>query len=575
MNGPLEVSMTVVLRPPQETATAAPAHGRTVDQTLCAAAYLCEGFAEYVHWFLSGRPGEAWAPCWGVDTVALLRHANLVRHVRGLRDAGLSLLTVAVVAVIVAQIAGSFGVVPSAVTAVAMIVGWACHRHFHRLLQGVWAKVWMGGWKDRLRRARRALALVAAIVFALVLAVPPVLIWVCLSTVFVMMVLAWLVAVAELLWAQGRAGAVLASGVEPCDLVRRRLTPSLEARAASMTSMNVLVYSPERASMPFVGNGFQVRPWRLDVNVQKGATGSTGREEAPKDVDVVELHEFLEQRFSIEVAVEGTASRRLSTGHRLYVDGARMPWGSTLLVGDPPLPSSRVEWQDLVPEIGQSHDVGHQRIYFYLQEIGRQGQIVVAVFVRAYLHGAHLAIEVVPHMLLPIRSDIEAVVTALPKHRLDRLAMAVRGATSNLPALVLDSADRCIRAVRGRRQTRLSQRRLRRAARRRRPHDFGAVISIREGVMEADATRLEHFVVADLARINANLIGRIMACVKKFLDERGVNTEALENSTRRTVNHIQNWNVSNFKAETLGIGNKHVFESQQRDHGDDSGKETA
>jgi hypothetical protein len=329
----------------------------------------------------------------------------------------------------------------------------------------------------------------------------------------------------------------------------------MEDRLSRLAAMNVVVYHAKRLRNPFIGNGFQVRPWRLDLDVTKGMTNSDGTTQVPKDVDIVDLHRFLADQFTIETAVEATASRQLYSGHRLYVDGSRIPWGDALLTGNPPFPRERLDWEEIVEELRRPEDADHRRVYFYLQEIGRHGDVAVAMFVRPHLNGHLLSIEFVPQVILPVDENMEAAVRCVSGNVLDWLSAAVRYATRATPRLMSSSPAQCTGGIRRRLRIRASERRWRLAARRGRLHDFGAVRSVREGVSEHEEESLSRFGMADLETINSHLRTRLLDSIKEYLNRLGIDTNPVDD---RTV-YIQSWTFGDVWAGVASFGNDNDF----------------
>ncbi|MET0492738.1 MAG: hypothetical protein ABW000_06350 [Actinoplanes sp.] len=212
--------------------------------------------------------------------------------------------------------------------------------------------------------------------------------------------------------------------------------------AAELADANVIAYSEARASAPFVGNGFVVRPKTLDIDVHRRASDGGGAN-AFTLLDIVAFHERLEAQFAIENAVENTATRKITAGHRLYVDGRKIPWSSDLIEPGRPVPRSRVSWEYLAEELTHPERADDRRVYFYLQEIGRDGEIGVCIFVRPLLQGGKLSLEFQPLVIPPIHPDVEALIADLPRTLRDQVARAARIWTLRVPAAVFGGPLRC------------------------------------------------------------------------------------------------------------------------------------
>jgi hypothetical protein len=547
--------MSVVMAPRREATAAESTRGRTVDHTLCAAAYLWEWFAGYVVQAFDGEPARVWAPSCTVDPVALMRHAVYARRIRRYRDLTLFTLVVATPAALALHVAMSYGPAPALVLAVATAGAWVGRPALAAWLHAGWAMV-----RDGIREHRPgdlgrifALAVAAALVLAIVARSQE--FWYCLGIAGGGAVLGWSVTVVEYVWRWYRARTVRST----TDAVRNLapgLPPAMEDRLSRLAAMNVVVYHAARSRNPFIGNGFQVRPWRLDLDVTKGVTNSDGTTQVPKDVDIVDLHGFLADQFAIETAVEATASRQLYSGHRLYVDGSRIPWGDALLTGTPPFPREQLDWEEIVEELRRPEDADHRRVYFYLQEIGRHGDIAVTMFVRPQLNGHLLSIEFVPQVILPVDEDMEAAVRYVSGHVLDWLSAAVWYATRATPRLMSSSPARCMGGIRSRLRVRACERRWRLATRRERLHDFGAVLSVRERVsLKQEKESLSRFSMADLEAINSHLRTRLLDSIKEYLNRLGIDTNLVDD---RTV-YIQSWTFGDVWAGVASFGNYNDF----------------
>jgi len=544
---------------------------RTAEQTLCAATYIYPRLADYVvHIFLGLLPA-AWAPSVAVDPVALLRHAIAARRRHRWRDAVLLAQTLGTVGTPVVVLAVRSGPVPAATLTALLVVTWAGRAHLGTLLRAGWADAWSRD-RERRRRGTTRLAWALAVVACAVL-----LAWYLrilgpgLAAAAVGVGLSWVVVVVELLGAQHRARAVLTGGAEPRDLAPP-LAPELEERLDRLAEMNVVVYDATRADAPFVGSGYQVDPWSVVVDVHRGAKDDSGKEQPPRDVCVAELHTFLADQFSVETAIEASASRQLSAGHRLYVDGSRISWHSALLTGRPPLPCQRLPASDLDRYLDQPEGTDHRRVYFQLQEVGQHGAIAVTLFVRAHRQGAALTIELVPHVLLPVLPDIEAAVGGLARHGLDRWLLAVgSGARAVLPAMV-DSPACWAKRMWGWVWVRHLQFVWRRAAQRQRPYDFGSAISVREGVAMDDPKEVGYFVLADLIRIHTHLQARVLGSIKQFLDARSVNTEQFDPSSARSVHNAHTLNINTMQGGIVVNGQVSRLNQRQPGEGDSGEK---
>jgi len=542
--------MTTTIVSPPQTWTAVPEADRTVDETLCADAYLLPGLAEYARSLLQYAPATAWAPSTALDILALSRHSAVALRIRRRRTVALCALLVLAAAVPAVVAADLLGPVAALVVAVGLVSLWARRTH----------TVYKGRGRIHGSGRRVLVGLVVAPLALLSLALEPRL-WIVAGA----FLLAWVAVVAELLWARHRAWLVLGRAGKLRDLAPP-LDPTIEERIGRLTTTNVVAYHSARAPTPFVGSGFLVRPWSINVDVRRGARDEHGEERAPEAVDVIALYEFLGKQFVVEAAVESGGVRRLNATFRLYVDGGHVPWSSDLLTGDPPRMHHELSWNELAARIRQLDGANHLRVYFCLEEVGRHGEIAVALFVRPYLRGGLLTVGLFPHVMPPLDRALETAVASLPHHPLDRLRQALRDGTRHTPALILASPAQCAgevwRAVRLYR----ARRKWHRAARRRRPWDFGALISLREGVSVTDPKALSLVVMSDLSGTYNYLSSRVLGSVKAFLDQRGIDTRVLDG----TADNVQNWNFGDVRADMISFGDHNTLRhGSERDDDDD------
>jgi hypothetical protein len=520
---------------------------------MCAGAYVWEGFADYVLATFDARPG-AGAPSITEDPVALLRHSVAARRTRLRRDALLLLVAATTAAVVTAQLGARTGYGAAVLVQAAGIAAWAGRRLLTRGLRALW--LW--AWKAHQYRSKRPLRFIVAVAVAVLVVVASSLVqpefWQCVRFAAIPLAVGWAIVVIDAYVAHRRAGAVLADRAPDA----RHLVPAVdgtaEARAAAMATMNVVVYSGDRGSNPFVGNGFIVKPASLDVDVNKRASDDASKVMAFDLFDVTAFHEALAERFSVECDVESTPTRWLSSGHRLYVDGRRIAWKSRLL--DACRPVAWVDWDDLIWLVTDKDHADDRRVYFFVQEVVREGNLGVCILIRPILQSGKLWIEVVPLYLPPLNSVLEEVIDKVPRGRRDQLLRAITTGTLGTPTAIFGSPVRC--AVRTWRwlARRWNHARWWLAARFDWSYDHGADLSIREGACLLEPKEHDHFVIQDLVRIYDGLMDRVRRSIEAYLREVGVDTTQFEKAA--TVN-IQSWTVGTVRAEMVGFGNNHTF----------------
>jgi len=558
--------LTTVLESPQREMTdAVPSRRRTVTQTLCAATHVLDGFADYTVQIMNGSP-RAGAPSVTEDPVALLRHAVGARRLRRYRDVACCLILLAVTGLVALQLAGRVGYGPAGLLIGAVAAGWAARRPLWRRIR-MWCS-W--AWRSHKHQRRSGplgwlvgLGLASALAIVLVLRQP--LLWICLAVVLLGLFVGWLVIVGESVVAHHRAGAIVAAGALEARELAAPLSDEMERRVARLADANVVAYSDSRASAPFVGNGLIVRPWKLDIDVHRLAS-DCDEKLAFTLLDVVALHERLEAQFNVENAVESTATRKLSAGHRLYVDGRKIRWAPDLLEVDRPVPRSRIEWKDFLEELRHPERADDRRVYFHLQEVTRDGEIAVCILMRPLLQNGNLSIEFVPLVIPPVHPDVEALVARLPTRTRDVIGRAMRIWTPRTPAVLCSSPKRCAVVVREWSRSLVARTLWQLAARYHWFYDHGAVMSVREGVSWRDPREFDYFMIRDLIRINDQLRDRLVASIKAYLIELGIDAGQVEATV--TINNIQNWSVGNVRADMIGFGNNNTFGAPGRGEAD-------
>lgn len=203
-----------------------------VTRLLCAATHLHASFADYVNAQLLKVSYSAICPSWGVDHVAVARHATLSRARRLERDRKLVRTVFATSALVVLVL---------------------------------------------LTAALGPLSFVAAVLVELV---------VLLSAI----VVAWLLVFEHYRAARTDALALVDDAVPPRNSAPP-LTPEVEERLEQLRDGNVVVFS---GSTPFIGSGVYLDDWTMTLDVGEGtANPATGKRRAPRHFDAAELHRTL------------------------------------------------------------------------------------------------------------------------------------------------------------------------------------------------------------------------------------------------------------------------------------------
>jgi hypothetical protein len=203
-----------------------------VSRLMCAATHLDASFADYVNGQLLKASYKAVCPSWGVDLVAVARHATLSRSRRLARDAALLRTLVGTgVALFVAALLGVIRVVSfyEAIGLVLLVV-----------LAGV-VRSWILVFRHYRAARHDALAMVDSS--------PP-----------------------------------LRERAAP-------LSPSVEERLTQVNEGNVVIFS---GPTPFVGSGLHLDNWTMTVDLSKGTVISgTDRRRTPSHFDSADVHDEL------------------------------------------------------------------------------------------------------------------------------------------------------------------------------------------------------------------------------------------------------------------------------------------
>ena len=356
----------------------------------------------------------------------------------------------------------------------------------------------------------------------------------------------WLLSVIALVTVQIQARRVRASNKAP-ERLAPPLSSQVERRLERLSTANVVVYDSEAGDLPFIGSGYQADHWDLSVDVELGAKQNEGVRRAPEKVEIADLHAFLETAFGRD------ESPTRWFGHRLYADGSKLSTSPLLTTPYGP-PVERIAHRQMVHEISQSENEHYQRVYFCLQSVRRNGELVVELLVRPHFDDHQLFFEIELYAVLPLDRQLARKVLELAPDLTGRVWRAVWESTRTVPARPFRSLRNCILAF-ARIAAGLGRRAVhRRAVRKQRRIDFGSYYSARELPAVGEFGDLSQYEEVDFLRTAAFLQYRLLAELKRFLDSRGVDTEAFEKRRDTIVQNIQNWKVSNITGKTFTIG---------------------
>ncbi|WP_229074980.1 hypothetical protein [Actinoplanes sp. DH11] len=542
----------------------------TPTRQLCAAMNMDERLRNAVLDVFQGRGERGWAPNFGVDSVAVIRHAWRARRWRSAIDALTSLTIVGCLATLLAGW-WSRGALPQVGVAVAVIVFGFLIR---RLLR--WRKVTLLGglsrlWKRR-EAGRRVLASIAVLAVGGVAVVARSLSG-ALRQQDAVIVGAGLVAVVLIGgvyafvivgWGRGcfkddqSSASVKPLREQPSTVPRR-----WEARLAALADhpdpvqsdvdsvARLIVYDmPARRELfgnnPFVGSGACLGQFQIHIDVQKGRKDANGKRREPKKVGLVSLHRALER------IAQNEDMPMAWSGYRTYVNGLRigeLPEWLDHPTGPPvsyvPLPSALRALET---------PTALQRTYLCVQvPVMRWDEnIILTLFVRADLTGQFLILHSELLILPGIGHVTPAWAGSLPNDIWTHLGLSARFAVRYSWADAAGSPGRLARAA-----FRLLRRhwwrwRIWLRVLHKRSLQHGAVFSIREKLTEG-AVIVDPMAIQDIKRTTSFLLQALRAGLQRYLEERDVDTSKLEDEVRSVVKN-QHIKIDKFRARNATFG---------------------
>jgi len=442
-----------------------------VTRLLSAQVYMRDSFADRVNSELIHPTRAALPPLWHVDAVQLARHAAQARRYRRSRDIGL---------------VSTLGYCLLAGTTVLVL--------FLASVLGL----------------KQAIAIWAVL-------------WVWAYIVSVRLVYAQSIA------ARRAAVAVIydPASVQPDPLPR----PATEQNLADLNKANVVLFRGE--SSPFVGSGVNIDNWHLTIDISarqatahdRGSATSVdyaGRPVSPDDITGGDLQEWMLARMPQRITPLPDA------GNRLYVRGGSNAI-SVPVFRSGPVPPDRVDALNFrrpvsrVPEDVIHHYLHDQnegaRTYTYFQHSAWGGQVVVTLFVRAFVSNQTLFIEGLVYALRPLNQHFYSV-RGLPTDRRTEVSTLFREALSEsfsqlfqAPVRLMNSywSGRADATVSATREAEIEGRR---------DIDFGALSSLRERV--ANYNLADQFAAMDERMYYQIFNRRAMESIKGFLDSKHV-----------------------------------------------------
>lgn len=545
---------------------------------LCAWVYADERLREQVRTHLNPRSHKAWAPCYAVDLVALLRHNRRAGRLAATRDWLLIAVLLADMTVVSYLLFGrqpvGFLAVLTVVVAVAALRVVASRRTatLRAILRSI-GRYLRRHWRKFPER----------------FVVPAVVVMVFISTVFtrpvgrlcLLVVLAGFAAAWLLVAGFGALSFALASRVFTSPDGPRERAPELptfvEQRAERVARGNLLVYSGNRgdgrasershidwsALGPFVGAGHRLTRWTTPpVNIRVGKPDSDGNPTKPLDVDVLTLHERL------KADAERLRLPKLRCEHRLYVDGRWLVVTPDLLarpeIGPP---SPRVDEHTVLERIADPLE--HHRGYLCLQVTDWKGEVVVTMVVRAVLDGDLLQLEVSVHALPEVRvgePDEDEDVDPFPRRpRRHRAPVEIpprawpagfaglRAGTRSYFSILFGATRRCSWAVARPLVTSIAGMQHRRTSRRGFITDFGTDASLREQL--AVGQHMHYNAFFDTMGHAERLQYRLIKATADYLTARDVDIRDFTGRSETIITHNQQNIFTDFKAGAVTFGN--------------------
>jgi hypothetical protein len=443
-----------------------------VTRLLSAATYMREGFADRVSGELLAPSRGALSPLWQVDAVQLARHAAQAQRFRRTRDVWL---------------AASFGYLIVAGTLTLGLLFTGLLNVIQAIL--VWVILWVWAYLLAVvlvfRQARAARHAAVAVIYEPEAAVPP-------------------------------------------PLAR----PSVEQGLADLNRTNAVLFRGE--SSPFVGSGVNVDSWHLTLDVSKRVMPEHGRRAmdpdgkvaarapAPKPITGADLQEALLETMPQRI------SPRPSSGNRLYVRGGSNALSVPLFRIGPieKDPIEAINFRRPVTRIPEDrvrqylHEPTEAaRVYTYFEHSAWGGQVVVTLFVRAFVSNQTMFVEGLVYALRPLQRQFYAV-RGLPVDRRTEVSSLLSAAFAEALPLLVAAPGQVVSTLLAGRVARSRLASTEAEIERRRDIDFGARSSLREQV--ANYNLGDSFAAADEQMFYQIFNRRAMECIGLFLENNGV-----------------------------------------------------
>ena len=173
------------------------------------------------------------------------------------------------------------------------------------------------------------------------------------------------------------------------------LPPGTETRIEALTAANVIVYAQNEFD-PFIGSGRRLHWYQLNpVDITRPGRDSSGNQKVVRPFDAVSLHQYLARKVPA-LGFDGLRPR-----NRLYVQGDEVPHVPGLLPDQFAEPEPVID-SDLVKS-GVQHPTEWARTYICMEQVLSGGDLVVSMYVRAWIKNGLLTIERIIYYLPPLQ----------------------------------------------------------------------------------------------------------------------------------------------------------------------------
>jgi hypothetical protein len=307
------------------------------------------------------------------------------------------------------------------------------------------------------------------------------------------------------------------------------LPASTEDRLRRLDRANVVIYADGQGD-PFVGSGVRLHYIQMNpVDVTRAGRDQAGRKRTLKPFDAVTLHEYLAKQ------VPAMGFTGLRARNRLYVRGDYARHVPGLLPDEFASPVGVIDSQWL--KSGVQRPMPRARTYVCMERVMDGGQLVVGMYVRAWLEQDLLSIERSLYFLPPLQARYQpsrdlralgtggatwgAIVTATTRTLPVLAGQPVSGGRGTIPADLKKAEDTARREIKAGYE-----------------HDYGARTSLREAV--AGYGTRGHFAEADVLDGVKRLSRRLLDCIEQFLEDHGVDTSDFSHQVQNITTSVSN-----------------------------------